>query len=402
MTANLIRNQSVQNTEDNSTEQALLELIAGNVQRVPLAITFLVIVIASLCYSPENILLVGLWSAVVLSMQYVRYLVLPALVTNRQMSGRKRLSQATILSLINGMIFASAIFFFSGLDDVSRSVFTIVFLGLAQASVTTAVGYRPIIVSFVAPFLIALTFAWMTTPFDISAWIPPAMAVLICLYGAILISMAGDIHDSFLRAHQIQFQLRDALASEREANSAKTRFLAAASHDLRQPLHTLSLYGAALTQRPLDNKSAEIANSMNEALSDLATELDALLDISKLDAGTIQLEKESFDCTESVLRAVNTYRSICRDKGISLECQFLVQPTMYSDRIHFERIVRNVLDNSVKYTDSGSIKVSVMPADDNHFKVVIRDTGIGINNKELEQVFLEFYQTDNPERDRAR
>ncbi len=394
--------RSPQDASDESTEQALLELIAGNVQRVPLAIAFLVLVVVSLCYTSESLWLLCLWGAVVLGMQYIRFLVLPALVSNRDSSGKKRLTQAAVLSLINGFIFASAIVFFPDLNDVSRSVFTVVFLGLAQASVTTAVGYRPIIIAFTGPFLMALTIAWMTTPFEISPWVPPAMAILICLYGAILLSMAGDIYDSFLRAHQIQFQLRDALASEKEANSAKTRFLAAASHDLRQPLHTLSLYGAALTQRPLDNKSAEIANSMNEALSDLATELDALLDISKLDAGTVHLDKELFDCCESIVRTVNTYQSICQQKGVTLECRFSLQPTMFNDRIQFERIVRNVLDNAVKYTPQGSILVSVMPLNEKHFQVVIEDTGTGISEDELEQVFLEFYQTDNPERERAR
>ena len=266
-------------SEDESTEQALLELIAGNVQRVPLAIAFLVVVIASLCYSNENRWPILIWAFVVITMQYVRYLVLPALVDNKNLSGKNRLTQATILSFVNGLFFASAIIFFSDLDDVSKSVFTIVFLGLAQASVTTAVGYRPIIIAFVGPFLVALVSAWLFTSFEISRWIPPAMAVLICLYAVILLSMAGDIHDSFLRAHQIQFQLRDALESEKEANSAKTRFLAAASHDLRQPLHTLSLYSAALMQRPLDNKSTEIASSMNLALSDMSRELDSLLDM---------------------------------------------------------------------------------------------------------------------------
>ncbi len=386
--------------EDDSTEQALLELIAGNVQRVPLAIAFLAIVIASLCYTPDNRWFVLLWVIVVIAMQYVRYLVLPALVTNKALSGKKRLFQATTLSFINGTIFASAIFFFFDLDDVSKSVFTIVFMGLAQASVTTAVGYRPIIISFVGPFLIALIVAWLFTPFEISRWIPPALAVLICLYGAILLSMAGDIYDSFLRAHQIQFQLRDALQSEKEANSAKTRFLAAASHDLRQPLHTLSLYGAALTQRPLDNKSAEIANSMNEALTDLAKELDSLLDMSKLDAGIVELDKESFNSADSVRRIVNSYSDTCRQKGITVECDFLIQPTIYTDRVLFERIVRNILDNAVKYTESGHIHVSITPESNNRFKVSVEDTGVGISADELKCVFQEFYQTNNPERDR--
>ncbi len=387
-------------TEDESTEQALLELIAGNVQRVPLAIAFLVFVIASLCYTADNKWLILLWAIVVISMQYVRYLVLPALVSNKQLSSSTRLFQATMLSLINGLIFASAIFFFGDLDDVSKSVFTIVFLGLAQASVTTAVGYRPIIIVFVGPFLVALVSAWLFTSFEISRWIPPAMSILICLYAVILLSMAGDIYDSFLRAHQIQFQLRDALESEKEANSAKTRFLAAASHDLRQPLHTLSLYSAALMQRPLDNKSAEIATSMNEALTDMSRELDSLLDMSKLDAGIVQLDNDNFECADSVRRIVNSYSTICHEKGITLACDFQIQPTMYSDRILFERVVRNLMDNAVKYTESGRITATIAAHEKDRFQLILEDTGIGISASDLDYVFQEFYQSDNPERDR--
>jgi signal transduction histidine kinase len=386
--------------EDESTEQALLQLIAGNVQRVPLAIAFLVVVIASLCYTEENRWHILIWAIVVISMQYVRYLVLPALVVNKNLSGKKRLFQATMLSFVNGLIFASAILFFSDLDDVSKSVFTIVFLGLAQASVTTAVGYRPIIIAFVGPFLVALVSAWLFTSFEISRWIPPAMSMLICLYAVILLSMAGDIYDSFLRAHQIQFQLRDALESEKEANSAKTRFLAAASHDLRQPLHTLSLYSAALMQRPLDNKSAEIASSMNIALSDMSRELDSLLDMSKLDAGIVQLDNDNFECADSVQRIVNSYNQICTEKGIDLHSDFQIRPTMYSDRILFERVVRNVMDNAVKYTETGHINVSVKPHEKDKFQVIVEDTGIGISESDLKHVFQEFYQSNNPERDR--
>ena len=114
----------------------------------------------------------------------------------------------------------------------------------------------------------------------------------------------------------------------------------------------------------------------------------------------MQLDNDNFECAHSLQRIINSYKQICAEKGIDLHSDFKIQPTMYSDRILFERVVRNVMDNAVKYTETGHIKVAVMPHDKDKFQVIIEDTGIGISDSDLKHVFQEFYQSNNPERDR--
>jgi signal transduction histidine kinase len=211
------------------------------------------------------------------------------------------------------------------------------------------------------------------------------LLVLVLYYAA---EVNGVIRESFLLRNRAE-----------EASRAKSRFLAAASHDLRQPLHTLSLYSASLKLHAPDGAAGEIANHINKALSSLSALVDSLLDISKLDAGAITPDMQSMSVTALIERIESDYREVAREKGL----QFRISASevfVESDPVLLERIIRNLVDNAFKYTAAGSITLAA-ETDDRTLRIAVRDTGPGIPAAEQERIFEEFYQIGNPERDRA-
>ncbi|HXF46404.1 MAG TPA: ATP-binding protein, partial [Burkholderiaceae bacterium] len=182
---------------------------------------------------------------------------------------------------------------------------------------------------------------------------------------------------------------------------AKSRFLAAASHDLRQPMHSLALFAEALQLQPLPEPARAIVGHMGESVRALAFELDQLLDISKLDAGIVKVKLEAVALRPLLERLTAQAAEAARAKGLAVELECDATLAARSDVGQLERIVRNLLDNAVKYTDRGRIRVSAEACGD-AVEIAVEDTGRGIAAHEQERIFEEFYQIDNPERDRQR
>ena len=184
-----------------------------------------------------------------------------------------------------------------------------------------------------------------------------------------------------------------------EANRAKSRFLAASSHDLRQPLHTLSLYSAALKLQAPNGATGEIAGHIDKALAALSALVNSLLDISKLDAGAVQPEPQCTGLKALIERIEADYRPVARERG--LEFQFAAADVqVMTDPVLLESLVRNLVDNAFKYTAAGGVTLAV-DSDERTVRITVRDTGAGIPAVERERIFEEFYQIGNPERDRS-
>jgi signal transduction histidine kinase len=184
------------------------------------------------------------------------------------------------------------------------------------------------------------------------------------------------------------------------AGRQKSRFLAAASHDLRQPLHALSLYTAALKLKAASGATGEIVAHIDTAVDSLSALVESLLDISRLDAGVVQVEAQSVSVLALLQRIEANYRPVAQEKGLQLRVEG-ADALVHSDPVLLERLLRNLVDNAVKYTATGSVTLHAEvhgPA----VRIMVRDTGPGIPAAERERVFEEFYQIGNPERDRAR
>jgi two-component system, sensor histidine kinase len=195
-------------------------------------------------------------------------------------------------------------------------------------------------------------------------------------------------------------ELRDQRDAAQRANVAKSKFLAAASHDLRQPLHALTLLATALRDSAIDSRARSIANDMSGAIGSLDKMFGALLDISKLDAGVLHPVAMHFDAGALLRRMNDEFALLAQAKGLNLLCQ-ASEMAVHADPILLERIVRNYVANAVRYTHAGTIRISCQSTH-RGVRIEVADTGIGISPAEQAQIFDEFYQVNNPERDRSK
>lgn len=184
------------------------------------------------------------------------------------------------------------------------------------------------------------------------------------------------------------------------ANIAKSKFLAAASHDLRQPLHALRLFVSALDARVDSPKERRLMNNIVSSIEALEQLLNSLLDLSRIDAGVLEPERTDFALQPLFDRIGTEFCRQAEDKEITLR----IIPTsvvVYSDPGMLERILRNLVSNAVRYTERGGVLLGCRRQGKN-IAIQVLDTGIGIPSDQINAVFKEFYQLGNPERDRTK
>ncbi len=174
------------------------------------------------------------------------------------------------------------------------------------------------------------------------------------------------------------------------ANRAKTQFFAAASHDLRQPLHAMGLLAEALSQRSHDKELAPLVASINGSVDALEGLFSELLDITKIDSGAVTVAPEHFAAGEIFRKLRLHFEPVAFDKGLSLRFRG-AGVLMHADPMLVERIVRNFVSNALRYTHDGSVLVSCRRRGE-RVQLQVWDTGVGIPEDERERIFEEFYQ----------
>ncbi|SMH60001.1 hybrid sensor histidine kinase/response regulator [Azospirillum agricola] len=188
-------------------------------------------------------------------------------------------------------------------------------------------------------------------------------------------------------------------AAER-ADRAKTKFLAAASHDLRQPLQSLFFFAHALSDKLEGHPTAPLLASMSESLNGLRVMLDSLLDVSKLDAGVVKPNVTEFALAPLMARLAEEYRVRALEAGLELRYVPTSSWTS-SDPALMERILRNLIENAIRYSESGGILLGCLHRD-GRLRLGVFDQGIGIPADKFQDIFQEFTQLANPERDRRK
>jgi signal transduction histidine kinase len=198
-------------------------------------------------------------------------------------------------------------------------------------------------------------------------------------------------------------ETREALRAAKEAaegaSMAKSRFLASASHDLRQPMQALFFFSSALEEHIDDDVGKDNLMPLERGLDALKGLLDSLLDISQLDAGVVRPTIEDFPIAILLDHLSASYGPVARGKGLD----WYVVPsslTVRSDRVLLGRILGNLIENAVRYTERGRILVYCRPVGE-RLLIQVRDTGIGIPEDQMRSIWGEFHQVGNPERDRS-
>ncbi|MBL8346244.1 MAG: hybrid sensor histidine kinase/response regulator [Rubrivivax sp.] len=215
------------------------------------------------------------------------------------------------------------------------------------------------------------------------------------------------------QALQAQERLAALNAQLREAGEAKTRFLAAASHDLRQPLHALTLQAAALRPHVQDAQPARLLAGVERCAASLTALFDALLDLSRADMGLLVPQRQPLNIATLLADLMDEHRAQAAAKGLRLAFRAVpAGPAGFgtdSDPQLLGALVRNLLVNALRYTESGTVLLCLRPAWQaadggsgaaRGWRVQVRDSGIGIAAEEQARVFEEFYQLGNPARQR--
>ncbi len=304
--------------------------------------------------------------------------------------------------VVGGCIWASACFLFYVPDRVEYQLFLVTMLlgAVASGLVTLAVNL-PAYVGFVTPFLAAAAIRFGMENDPLHWGIALAATVTFFLF----VNFARFIQNSFVESLRLRMQLaeRNRQLAERNraieaANLAKSRFLAAASHDLRQPLHALNLFVAQLhDERDADERS-RLVDRIDTAVGAMNVLFDALLDISKLDAGVLAPTLTDFPVHHLLQRVETTFAATAREKQLRLR---VVPSTVRirSDAILLERILLNLVSNAVRYTMQGGIVIGCRRRGSN-VRIDVWDTGIGIPEDQHRNIFSEFYQISPLEQDR--
>lgn len=301
------------------------------------------------------------------------------------------------------MATATAPWLFISADDLpTTSVLTVVVIGSCARAMQLLWPLKPALYGYTLPMMASLIAAL--------AWQGDAMHLFLAVFslGYLLFTLrvGGQQHKLLTDSLVLRFenealaaQLGVQIAAAERASAEKTRFLATASHDLRQPLHAIALFGAALENELREHHGSRNAQRLMRAVNALGNSLDTMLDVSRLDAGVItpDIAPVSLD---AMFRSLNhMFAAQAEQRALQLRVR-ASGLWVHSDPQLLYRMLSNLVDNALKYTAHGGVSVRAR-ARGTVVWIEVLDTGIGIAPEQQDRVFEEYYQVQNPGRDRA-
>lgn len=293
--------------------------------------------------------------------------------------------------------------FFFDPDNIYYLVFIVaIYTGYVSGALSVTFSHHQ---SFVA-FIIGITLPFAGRMFYQGETLHITIGGLAIFYIAMLAYVSRNIHFMFMDSARTQFdniQLVEKLRIEKtkaeEAVTSKNQFLASASHDLRQPLNAISLLANANTagDRTLEKNNMSKIQTLTQELGGM---LNGLVEVSQLHSSTIKNNPKHIHLTQFLNQSVGDFFKQATDKGltIKLEAMDLVS---FVDPILLKRVINNLLDNAIKYTEDGSILIQA-DTYSGSAQIRIKDSGIGIPKAMQSKIFDEFFQINNPERDRSK
>ncbi len=351
------------------------------------------------------------WLVTVLAISVVRFRFLrhwnqvPTTSANVQ----RRILLATVLSCSFACCFGIISYFaVSENDPLGNLLVVMMVTGLVASATAAVVHLLPMYLLYIFPIMLPVAYRFYTFEQVGYHWI----AGLIVLYLFITLGISRSIRGSIMHSINMRYQNQNLLNSLREekqraedalelaeqANRAKSKFLAAASHDLRQPLHSLRLFTATLELQTRNTQHKTLVSQIDSSVKSLEDLFNALLDISKLDAGTLSVEKRHFYLDSLLAQIEGEFKPLAGEKQLYLDVE-LADHVIFTDALLLERLIRNLASNAIRYTENGGVTLSTS-VEDGRVWLSIEDTGVGIPEADRQRIFEEFVQLGNVERDR--
>ena len=352
------------------------------------------------------------WSAAMLLVELLRSFVAGRVLrTTADPDPRRTHTLFVVLAGLSGLVVgSSAVLFFPYIPVMDQVLLAIIYFAMASGGAAVSASSQMMLAAYLTAMLGPANHAW--------AGIHPEQALVTVgtsiLYCGFMILIAGDGERLLTRSIAIRKQrdlvvrdleqrnadVRAAMARAEQSAETRARVLAAASHDLRQPLHALSIYSAILAENPTAETLREVGENIDHTVRSLGNLIGGLLDLSRLSSGYYVPDRQVFMLDALVGEVCRDCEGPALSKNLRLERD--LPPVLIStDPTAVSRIARNLVDNAIKYTDSGQVRVRVRRAGPSAV-LEVGDTGKGIPPADQERVFEEFYQVDNPGRDRSR
>ncbi len=304
--------------------------------------------------------------------------------------------------LVGSLWGVAAIFFFP-VAMAYQALLICVLIGLTSGATTMNPVHPPALYLYVLTIQLS-AIARIAYEGDFSHLI---IAAMMALYTVVILNSGRQLSETFvisLRRRYENLALVDLLTKEKAraeaANREKSRFLATASHDLRQPLQALMLFSDAMQEMAREPEIKRVSGQITKSVAALVEMFDELLDVSRLEAGIIEVRKHNFELQPLLDRLYLDMAPQALGKGLSFNMQD-TDAVVFSDPMLLERVLRNLLSNALRYTDLGSVSVESQ-ATDSGVRIAVIDTGIGIHPDALPHIFDEFYQVENQHRDRRK
>ena len=308
----------------------------------------------------------------------------------------------TFATAIGGLVWGCGAVFLSTADPTEQLIVMVVISGTASGAVPAFGSHLPATFAFILPAMLPFVL-WSAQRGDPLHY---AFALMCLVFTGAFLFLGWRFNTTLVNALRMRFEnleLADRLRRQKElaeaANVSKSRFLAAASHDLRQPVHALGMFVSALRGRAMDAEAQRLVEHIDGSVEALDKLFVSLLDISRLDAGIVESHPRPFEIGTMLERVAADHAGDARAKGIGLvmrPCRAIV----HSDLLLVERIIRNIVSNAVRYTAQGRVVIGCRHVGQ-RLSIEVWDSGRGIPNEQRERVFEEFFQVENPERDRA-
>lgn len=309
----------------------------------------------------------------------------------------------TAATLVGGLVWGGGAVYLMTPSSTEQLIVMLFVSATASGAVPAFGSYLPATYAYSIPALLPFI-VWSAARGDA---LHQAMTLMGVVFTSAYAVLASRFNANLIASLLLRFENLDLVESleqqkniAEQANVAKSRFLAAASHDLRQPVHALGMFVSALRGRTMDAEAERLVEHLDGSVEALDSLFVALLDVSRLDAGIVQSQLESFPVQPMLERICADHAGEATAKGIRLAlhpCAAMV----HSDAVLVERIVRNIVANAVRYTRAGRVVVGCRRRS-GQLSIEVWDTGRGIAREQQERVFEEFYQLDNPERDRTK
>jgi signal transduction histidine kinase/CheY-like chemotaxis protein len=401
-----------------------VEIMIKQARRGGVVILIGVVLIGALLIPVVGVARFALWASLVVGCVGMRAAVLLYIhrkrgKTNSAIQDERVL---TVFTFVLGLAVASGVFIFFPVADFKIRVLVMLILCAWAAGGAAILAAHPrSYYWYLASYFPQLAAAWLIYEPDY-----PIVAALLALFACVLVFLAKEIgrlvvvaatfekekdlaldqKDSLILEKDALLRDKDSLLGEKdslieaieaarrhaeEANLSKSRFLAAASHDLRQPVTALSLLVGTLGSLSLDDRGREIVGQAGRAIDSLEELFNAVLDLSRLDAGVVIIEPTTFDLGRLLQELTAEYLRRVDARVVKLTAHSGIL-YVRTDRIKLERVVRNLLDNALKFTAKGAITVALKPQAEGCV-IEVSDTGPGIAEEEQERIFEDFYQS---------